>query len=122
MINDDSIAYFKGDTLEFDQQVGTERSPQRLAISPDGETVFSLSRFMNAVTVMDLGKGGDRRVVNSIPVGKYAFNMTISDDGKYVFTGHAGLDNTISAIDVRLMKVVNSVQAGKGPGAMLYIK
>ena len=122
LINDDSIAYFKGDTLEFDQQVGTERSPQRMAITPDGETVFSLSRFMNAVTVMDLSKGGDRRVVSSIPVGKYAFNMAMSDDGKYVFTGHTILDNTLSVIDVRLMKVINTIQAGKDTGAMIYIK
>jgi YVTN family beta-propeller protein len=122
LVVDDSIAYFKADTLEFDRQVGTERSPQRLAITSDGGLLFSLSRYANAISVADLTESGERRFVSSIPVGRYAFNMTMSADGKFLYTANTQLDNTISVIDVRLMKVVNVVSGGNSPLCMLYVK
>jgi YVTN family beta-propeller protein len=122
LVVDDSIAYFKADTLEFDRQVGTERSPQRLAIASDGGLLFSLSRYGNSISVADLTESGERRFVSSIPVGRYAFNMTISADGKFLYTANAQLDNTISVIDVRLLKVVNVVPGGNSPLCMVYIK
>lgn len=122
LVVDDSIAYFNASNLEFEQQSGTERSPQRLAISPDGKTLFSLSRFYDALTIVDLEGPDARRVVQSIPVGKYSFGMAMSADGKYVYTAASILDNTISVIDVRLMRVANVLPGGKGPSAMLYLK
>ena len=122
LVVDDSIAYFNADSLAFERQVGTERSPQRLAISPDGAMLFSLSRYENAIAVADLTEAGERRYVSSIPVGRYAFNMTISADGKMLYTANSQLDNTISIVDVRLMKVMNTIPGGNTPFCMLYVK
>ena len=122
LVVDDSIAYFKADSLAFERQVGTERSPQRLAISSDGAMLFSLSRYENAISVADLTESGDRRFVSSIPVGHYAFNMTMSADGKTLYTAQSQIDNTISIIDVRLMRVMNTIPGGNTPFCMLYVK
>jgi len=122
LVVDDCIAYFAADSLALDRQVGTERSPQRIAITSDGAMLFSLSRYQNSVSVADLTEAGERRFVNSIPVGRFAFNMAMSADGKTLYTSHSQLDNTISVIDVRLMKVMNTISGGNTPVAMLYIK
>jgi YVTN family beta-propeller protein len=122
LVVDDSIAYFKADSLAFERQVGSQRSPQRLAISSDGAVLFSLSRYENAISVADLTEAGDRRFVSSIPVGHYAFNMTMSPDGKMLYTANSQIDNTISIIDVRLMRVMNTIPGGNTPFCMLYVK
>ena len=122
LIVDDSIAYFNADTLELDQQVGTGRSPQRIAISADGELMYSLSRYENAVSIADVTKSGERRFVSSIPVGRNAFNMTISADGRYLYTANSTVDNSISIVDLRLGKVMNTMYVGKDPGCMLFLK
>jgi len=122
LIVDDSIAYFNADTLEFDQQVGTGRSPQRLAVSSDGELMYSLSRYENAISVADLTKSGERRFLSSIPVGRWAFNMTMSADGRYLYTANSTMDNTISVVDLRIGKVMNTFPAGGAPGCMLFLK
>jgi YVTN family beta-propeller protein len=122
LIVDDSIAYFNADTLELDQQVGTGRSPQRLAVSSDGELMYSLSRYENAISVADLTKSGERRFLTSIPVGRWAFNMTMSADGRYLYTANSTMDNTISVVDLRVGKVMNIFPAGGAPGCMLFLK
>lgn len=122
LIVDDSVAYFNADTLELDRQVGTERSPQRIAISSDGEMLFSLSRYQNAISIADLTKSGERRFVSSIPVGHWAFNMTMSADGRYLYTANSTVDNSISIVDLRFGKVMNTLPVGKDPGCMLFLK
>jgi len=122
LVVDDSIAYFDAGSVSFDRQAGTQRSPQRLAISSDGAMLFSLSRYENAFSFADLSESGERRFVSSIPVGRNAFNMAISADGKTLYTAHSQLDNTISVIDVRLMKVMNTIPGGNTPFGMLSIK
>jgi len=122
LINDDSIAYFKADTLELDQQVGTERSPQRLAVSLDGELMYSLSRYQNSISIAEIGKGGERRFQSTIPVGRYAMNMAMSADGRYIYTGNTSIDDTISIVDLRYQKVMNFISSGAGPGCMIFLK
>ena len=122
LIEDDCIEYFAADTLEFDQQVGTQRSPQRLAISPDGQMLFSNSVAQDSVTIADLSRAGKRRVLTTIPVGRDAWNMALSADGKYVYVAQIGVAKAISIIDLRLMKVVEIVPAGDDPFTLLYLK
>ncbi|MEO8025984.1 MAG: beta-propeller fold lactonase family protein [Bryobacteraceae bacterium] len=121
MIVDDSIAYYHADSLTLERQVGTQRSPQRIALSPDGQRLFSLSRFENSISVADLSESGEKRYVATIPVGKNTFNMAMSTNGKTLYTSNTQLDNTISIVDVSLMKVVNTIAVGKLSGCMLYI-
>ena len=64
------------------------------------------SRFSNA---------GEIRSDESVsPVGKRPWGVTISHDGRYVFTAN-GLSNDVSVVDVTMNRVVATIKVGQRP-------
>jgi YVTN family beta-propeller protein len=123
LIDDDAVGYFNGDTLEFDQEVGTVQSPQRVVPSIDGQLVFVSGHFKGVVGVMNLRPDSRlaRRVIATIPVGaKSQWGLTMSGDGKYLYSTQPSED-ALSVVDVQLMQAVFSVPV-KAAGAVIYCK
>lgn len=58
-------------------------SPESLALSPDGTTLYAACAGINAVAVIEV-KGAQPRVAGFIPTGWYPNDVTVSPDGKLI--------------------------------------
>lgn len=61
-------------------------TPQGLALSPDERTLFVALSDLNAIGVIDLGKG---QTVGYLPVGWYPTGVVVSPDGKNLLVSNA---------------------------------
>lgn len=118
-----AIANVSDDTVEFakigeklpEYIVGVPRSPQRLVVVPSKDLLFSIGRVDNVVTMMDIRPSKEfGRYVGSIPVGKAPWGMALSAAGDCLYVTNTG-DNTISLIDLRMMRLGVTLPTGKGP-------
>lgn len=66
MINDDSVQFFKADTLEPKQQVAAVRSPQHMAFSPDSKRLYVVGKINDEVGIIGLGQLA--RLTDTIPI------------------------------------------------------
>jgi YVTN family beta-propeller protein len=123
IIEDDSVDFFKADTLEFDQQVAAAVSSQRAMFSPDGKMLYVLGRF-EQLHIIDLRPNasppGYRRQLATVPAPKTAWAMTASPDGEYLYITQTG-NPEITIIDTRVWKTVNTMTGPKGLRDIIYI-
>lgn len=84
--------------------------PHNLVISPDGKVLW-IRGFKNKVAAVSIGSGTTFAV---IPVSKGHAGITITPDGKYVFTGGIG-GNTVDVIDTATQQVIKKIPVGQGP-------
>ena len=66
-------------------------SPDGLALSPDGTTLYVADRGTNAVAVVALA-GGSPRVTGLIPTGWYPSDVRVGTDGKTLYISNAKTD------------------------------
>jgi YVTN family beta-propeller protein len=82
-----------------------------LGVSPDGKTLWSTSKVYSHAYVHDTS---DFSEIGRVHVGQHPEWVTFTPDGKYVYIGAAG-DNETHAIDVATMKRVATIAVGQVP-------
>ncbi len=89
------------------------RSPQGLAVSPDGKYLYVANFGGGAISVIDTSTN---KVISSISIGSPR-NIAVSPDGKtlYVTNYNSG---TISVIDAALLTVTHTVNVGIHPNGI----
>ena len=124
IIEDDSVGFFDAETLAPQQQVAGAISPQRVIFAGDGSLLYVLGRF-DHLSVLEMRKEGPppgfRRLAATIPVPRLAWGMAAGPSADYLFVTTAAAENSITVIDTRLMKVINTVTGLKGARDILYI-
>jgi YVTN family beta-propeller protein len=76
-------------------------TPNALALSPDGRTLFVANADDDAVAVVDLGAGPEgARAIGFIPVGWYPAALALTPDGRTLFVGNGkGSGSRANALD-----------------------
>lgn len=116
-VNDDTLSFFK---IPYDHPymtIGAGGSPQRIALSPDGQSAYVLAVLEQKISIIDL-KGPHVRAKKFAPVGKAPWGMDISDDHRVLFVGNTG-DDTVVAYDTATMQPVATVTV-KSPRGLAY--
>ncbi len=62
-------------------------TPDALALSPDGKTLFVADADNNSVAVVDITKRGESRVAGFIPTAWYPTAVAVTQDGKRLLVG-----------------------------------
>jgi len=91
---------------------GIQGSPAHgLAITPDGKTLWTTSKYYDYVAAYSLP---DYKLLKVVPVGLHPEWLTIPPDGKDLYVAVAGLNATV-VVDNQTMKVVASIPVGSVP-------
>lgn len=97
---------------EYAHTDGLQGAPAHgLGVSPDGKTLWSTSKVYSHAYVYSLP---DLKEIGRVRVGQHPEWVTFTPDGKFVYIGAAG-DNETHAIDVAAMKKVASISVGQVP-------
>lgn len=86
------------------------KMPHNLLLSPDGKTLW-IRGFLGKAAAVDRKT---HKVLAVIPVGPSHAGITITPNGRYVFTGGIGGD-VVDVIDPKTVKVVKQINVGPGP-------
>jgi YVTN family beta-propeller protein len=82
-----------------------------LAITPDGKTLWSTSKYYGYVAAYSLP---DYKLLKVVPVGSHPEWLTIPPDGKNLYVAIAGKDE-VAVVDNRTMKLVGTISVGAVP-------
>ena len=108
-VNRVAIPEVPGQERETD---GIQGSPAHgLAITPDGKTLWTTSKYYDYVAAYSLP---DYRLLKVVPVGLHPEWLTIPPDGKNLYVACAGKDATV-VVDNKTMKVVATIPVGAVP-------
>lgn len=86
------------------------KMPHNLVLSPDGKTLW-IRGFLGKVAAVDRTT---HKVLAVIPVGPSHAGITITPNGRYVFTGGIG-GEVVDVIDPKTFKVIKEINVGSGP-------
>lgn len=91
---------------------GIQGSPAHgLAISPDGKTLWSTSKYYDYVAAYSLP---ELKLIKTVPVGLHPEWLTIPPDGKNLYVAVAGEDATV-VVNTKTMKVTGKIPVGAVP-------
>ncbi|MEO8027442.1 MAG: YncE family protein [Bryobacteraceae bacterium] len=114
-VSDDTVQFVKAGETETEFTMGVPRSPQRLLAIPEKQVLFALGRFDKVISFLDLRPlNAFGRYFGSISVGGGPWGMARSADGETVYVTNTS-DDTISFVDLRMMRVTHTIKTGKGP-------
>jgi YVTN family beta-propeller protein len=82
-----------------------------LAVTPDGKTLWTTSKYYGYVAAYSLP---DYKLIKVVPVGSHPEWLTIPPDGKNLYVAAAGDDVTV-AVDLKTMAVVKKIPVGVVP-------
>lgn len=91
--NDDAVFVLDSQSGQTKEQIRVSLTPKApagttpnaLAVSPDGKSLYVANADNNAVAVVDISSPGRSRVRGFIPTGWYPTALTVSPDGKRLF-------------------------------------
>lgn len=113
-VDDDTVSFIKPDTREVTLTIGSGGSPQRLGLSPDGQSAYVLSVLEHKISIIDL-KGPHVRAKKFVTVGENPWGMTMNDERTLLFVGSAK-DNSVVAYDTATMQPVATVNVNRPMG------
>jgi len=114
-VSDDTVQFVKIGSTEPEFVEGVPRSPQRVVVVPSKEILFTIGRVDNLVSLLDIRQNHEYgRLMTTLPVGRAPWGMALSAAGDCVYVTNTG-DDTISVIDLRLMKAAVTIPTGKRP-------
>jgi YVTN family beta-propeller protein len=103
------MADIPGETKEL---TGLQAAPAHgLAITPDGKTLLSLSKWYGQMYAYSLA---DLKPTGSIHVGHHPEWLALTPDGKRAYIATAG-DNAVSVVDLATMKEITDIPVGQVP-------
>ena len=82
-----------------------------LAVTPDGKTLWTTSKYYGYVAAYSLP---DYKLLKIVPVGSHPEWLTIPPDGKNLYVAAAGDDITV-VVDLKTMAVVKKIPVGFVP-------
>lgn len=93
--NDDKVLVLDAQSGAINERISTALTPNALpgatpdaiAITPDGKTLFAANADNNAVCVVDVETAGQSHVRGFIPTGWYPTALSVAPDGKRLFIG-----------------------------------
>lgn len=88
--------------------------PQGISLSPDGKYLYTANNLNNTVSCLDLT---NRKIVASVPVGRYPYMTLLSPDGKMLYVSNWE-DHSISALRTGDMAVTKVIPVGMHPNAL----
>ncbi|HEU4738875.1 MAG TPA: PKD domain-containing protein [Solirubrobacterales bacterium] len=92
--------------------IGANAEPFQLAISPNGQTLYSANYEVDTVSVIATAS---KAVVATIPVGEHPFGIAVTPDGSRVYVTNAEDDN-VSVIATATNQVIGaSIPVGDSP-------
>lgn len=95
--------------------VGANSEPYQVAISPNGQTLYSANYEAGTVSAISTAS---KTVVANIPVGEQPFGIAVTPDGSRVYVTN-GNDDNVSVIDAATNQVVGApIPVGKSPFAI----
>lgn len=105
--------------------ITVDRSPQGLAVSPDGTALYVANSTSGTVSVVNTS---NNTVKATITVGKTPRNIAVSPDGNTIYVTNNG-SGTVSVIDTATATVTSTLPAGVNPhgialgtgGTRLYV-
>ncbi len=89
-------------------------SPEDIAVSPDGNSLYVVAEEGEALLVVDARKG---EVTKKIAVGRRPNSVVLSTDGGTAYVSNSW-SNSISVIDLAEEKITGTLQAGIGPAGI----
>ena len=115
-VSDDTVQFVKPGETEPEFVVGVPKSPQRLVAVPSKQALFAIGRFDNVLSILEFRPDNKEygRFVSTIPVGRAPWGLALSAAGDCLYVTNTA-DNTISIIDLRLMRPLFTVPTGKSP-------
>ncbi|MBZ5601706.1 MAG: YncE family protein [Acidobacteriia bacterium] len=115
-VSDDTVQFVKPGASDSELIVGVSRSPQRLLAVPSKQAIFVIGRFDGVLGILEARPKNKEfgRQISSIPIGKGPWGMALSAAGDCIYVTNTS-DNTVSVVDLRLMKVLFNIPAGKSP-------
>ena len=114
-VSDDTVQFSKPGESEPEFIVGVPRSPQRFTVFAPKQILFTIGRYDNVLSMLELRPNNEfGRFLSTIPVGRGPWGMALSAAGDCIYVANT-MDNTISIIDLRLMRPGFTIPTGKGP-------
>ena len=115
-VSDDTVQFVKPGASDSELIVGVSRSPQRFLAVPSKQAIFVIGRFDGVLGILEARPKTKEfgRQISSIPIGKGTWGMALSAAGDCIYVTNTS-DNTVSVVDLRLMKVLFNIPAGKSP-------
>lgn len=97
---------------EHKETQGLQGSPAHgLAITPDGKTLWSTSKYYGSVAAYSIP---DYNFLKMVKVGSHPDWLTIPPDGKRLYVAAAG-DDITTVVDLKTMEVVAKIPVGAVP-------
>jgi YVTN family beta-propeller protein len=96
---------------------GADKAVFKPRYSPDGTKILICSTASGRVNIVDVADPHGHQVV--LPVGKDPMGFTFGPDGRTALVANHG-DGTVSVIDLKASRVVNTFAAGTGIESLSY--
>lgn len=115
-VSDDTVEFVKPGASEPEFVVGVSKSPQRIVAVPSKQALFAIGRVDNVLSILEARPNNHEfgRQIGSIPIGRGPWGLALSAAGDCLYVTNA-FDNTVSVVDLRLMKVMFNIPTGKTP-------
>jgi DNA-binding beta-propeller fold protein YncE len=115
-VSDDTVQFVKLGESEPEYVVGMPKSAQRLVAYPAQEMLFVIGRVDNVVAILDMRQTKEygRFESATIPVGRAPLGMALGAACDCLYVSNTA-DNTVSIVDLRLMRPGITVPGGKSP-------
>jgi YVTN family beta-propeller protein len=115
-VSDDTVEFVKPGETQPEYVVGVPKSPQRLVVVPSKQILFAIGRVDGVLSLLDIRPDSQEygRVMATIAVGKAPWGLALSAAGDSLYVTNTA-DNTVSIVDLRLMRTTFSVPTGKAP-------
>jgi YVTN family beta-propeller protein len=115
-VSDDTVEFVKPGETEPEFVVGVPKSPQRLLAVPSKQALFAIGRVDNVLSILEFRPNNKEygRTVATLPVGRAPWGLAMSAAGDCLYVTNTA-DNTISIVDLRLMRTLFNIPTGKSP-------
>jgi YVTN family beta-propeller protein len=94
--NGASIDVYEGKDMEQTHRLAACKCPRHLALSPDEKTVYISCLNADQVQAMD---ASSEKIVNKATVGSAPKSISVSKDGRYVYSADYGDTRSVSVVD-----------------------
>jgi YVTN family beta-propeller protein len=92
----DAIEVYEGETRETHRRIPVCKCPRHLALSPDEKTLYISCLFASQIHALDLATG---TVTHKAQVGSSPKSISVSRDGRYVWSAEYGGSRSVSVVD-----------------------
>jgi YVTN family beta-propeller protein len=115
-VSDDTVQFVKPGETDPEFVVGVPKSPQRLLAVPSKQALFAIGRVDNVLSILELRPNNHEygRTVSTLPIGRAPWGMALSAEGDCIYVTNTA-DNSISIVDLRLMRTLFTIPTGKSP-------